>query len=238
VIGSLAIFIAFAVGSNGQQVPSGKSPPSLGSLRAALGDNEALVTSVSGDHVWQYHRALSGIDAGDSEILFPAGLADQRYYLNATYVYHNVGLTTEQYYLAFETVHNGVVKLEWNVALDKIDVDNKDWPQVFDRIGTIERMLARRGLYVREPVPANAIKKLSAVQGLAAYLYNPSFGNDFIDYWYVGEDGAEGKKRTQQLALVTFGVPIVPHYPPFSFPFPISPEEEALTQVPSKKAGA
>ena len=161
----------------------------------------------------------------ETKIYFPVGISSARYYLSGKQVAHRNGRTTEQLFLVYETLTEGVVNLEWKVDVDSIDMPAKDAYDSAQGLGTIERMLARQGLFIRQPVPENAERELSKVEGLACYEYMPEV-LPRMHYYFVSGDGVPARDHLLKLEVPKpIGIRVVP--PPFTFPLPVSPEEIA-----------
>jgi hypothetical protein len=109
--------------------------------------------------------------------------------------------------------------------LDAMDT-LQQYPGILEKMGSVERYLARRGLYIRSPVTPQVLRDLQYVGGLTAYQDNGIAFNEVLHYFFIREDGNSGPTGVVLVPPLVEGVVIPP--PPFKFPFPIPAEETAF----------
>ncbi len=196
----------------------------LGKRRSRFGDKWTRSTSRwQSERDWMYHDMLGDYS---TEIYFPVGSANERYYVQKVNVKeHHTQKTKEEFVLLFETKgRDGTIHLEWKVFLDCSATAPVVIPGLLDKVGTLTAMLSRRGMDVREPIGRNVKKKLDEVRGLAGY-WRVLPVNDSLLYWYVNKDGAATTPKRFSADSDSFaGFPATP------FPYPVTKAEVSEIQ--------
>jgi hypothetical protein len=163
-----ACLACIGVPQNGDTKNRAPLPPELSKLAHARGAWAARsFESTNAEREWSYNI---GEVVPATMAFFPAGTADGRYFLSRFEVGERPipggqgSYIIEAYFLNFQTKQGATIRPEWLVRLDTCPV-----PKSFEGMGTLEAMLARRGLRVAGPVPQAVTASLKAHRPLVGY---------------------------------------------------------------------
>jgi hypothetical protein len=163
------------------------------------------------------------MDEYTTEIYFPAGQSDLRYYINAIPKTSPVAKPEDQLVLICESrASNGLISLDWEVRLHPFTLPPFDLGVLDGHIGTLRAMLARRGLSVDIAASPAAKAKLDQIQPLAGYWMINQV-NSSLHYWFISEHGATSRVRSVEIDALNLGM-----LPALRRPYPVSPEEAAF----------
>jgi len=211
----------------------GAKPPAehpLGMARASFGDKMDAPEwrSQDGFSAWFLQQTF---EDSPTDIYFPAGRADERFYLN----YMRAGTEKNPNWhtvLTYETRHNGVIHLIWRLNLAK-EAGPFDSEMISHRrLGTLAAMLARFGYVLKDHVTPKVRAQLRRIGGLAGYNFRPDPSGPGIYYWWVRPDGTESARRLDEGVHHTEGL----RFPRTQMPYPIPTEEALLLSGGRKEA--
>lgn len=172
----------------------------LGRQREAFGDLERAVDS-EGEEYWSYIISAEG----HTQILFPVGVSDRRYYYQP-----------QPGYLVYETNTEGRIRLEWAMELEDLPQGLKHERSVS---GTLGKMLALFGLRPKGKLTPAMRASLRAVKGFAWYRFDVmsqtfSAGYLFSDAEWLQEPALPWPDDS-------------PHPPRYSEPYPVTTFERS-----------
>jgi len=166
----------------------------LGSARSGFGEYLSKALDVKGQ---QY---LDGGYGGKyrTEIIFPQGRSDERYYINLFRNQSGKGPNSKgtlSMMLEYETKRNGRISFEWALPLTHLSQhDIESFPRAIRSAGSMTKLLFYRGLKPAGRIPNQIRAKLQVKCGYASYFDN---GRVFfaLASWFNDQDGLAWDNR-------------------------------------------